>query len=67
MNLQSVEIVFVLYTHLILVVGLARTAAAALFWLRSAAWWGSALARRLRMLGRAVQANDAPALKGGFA
>lgn len=67
MNLQSVEPVFILYTHLILVVGLARTAAAALFWLRSAAWWGATLPLRLRMLGRAVQANDAPALKGGFA
>jgi hypothetical protein len=67
MNLQSVELVSVLCAHLILVVLLARTAAAALFWLRSAAWWGAALARRLRMLGRAVQANDAPALKGGFA
>ena len=67
MNLQSVESVFVLCTHLILVVGLVRTAAAALFWLRSAAWCGPALPLRLRMLGRAVQANDAPALKGGFA
>jgi hypothetical protein len=67
MNLQSVEAFFVLCAHLILVVGLARTAAAALFWLRSAAWCGPALPLRLRMLGRAVQANDAPALKGGFA
>jgi hypothetical protein len=67
MKLQSVKIVFVLCTHSILVVGLARTAAAALFWLRSAAWWGPALPLRLRMLGRAVQANDTPALKGGFA
>jgi hypothetical protein len=67
MNLQSVEPFSVLCAHLNLVVVLGRTAAAALFWLRSAAWWGSALARRLRMLGRAVQANDAPALKGGFA
>lgn len=67
MNLQSVEQFSVLCAHLNLVVVLGRTAAAALFWLRSAAWWGSALARRLRMLGRAVQANDAPALKGGFA
>jgi hypothetical protein len=67
MNFESVESVFVLCTHLILVVGLVRTAAAALFWLRSAAWCGPALPLRLRMLGRAVQANDAPALKGGFA
>ena len=67
MKLQSVKIVFVLCAHYILVVGLARTAAAALFWLRSAAWCGPALPLRLRMLGRAVQANDAPALKGGFA
>ncbi len=59
MNLQSVELVSVLYVHLILVIVLARTAAAALFWLASEAWWGAALARRLRMLGRAVQANDA--------
>jgi hypothetical protein len=67
MNLQSVEPFSVLCAHLNLVVVLGRTAAAALFWLRSAAWWGSALPLRLRMLGRAVQANDAPALKGGFA
>ena len=67
MNLQSVELVSVLCAYLILVIGLAHTAAATLFWLRSAAWRGAALARRLRMLGRAVQANDAPALKGGFA
>jgi hypothetical protein len=67
MNLQSVELVSVLCGHLIFVIVLARTAAAALFWLASEALWGAALARRLRRLGRAVQANDAPALKGGFA
>ena len=67
MNSQSVELFSVLCSYLFLVVVLARTAAAALFWLTSAVWWGSALARRLRMLGRAVRANDAPALQGGYA
>ena len=67
MNFQSVELFSVLWVHLFLVVVLARTAAAALFWLASEALWRAALARRLCLLGRAVQANDAPALKGGFA
>ena len=67
MNLQSVELISVLCAYLKLVIVLARMVAAALFWLASEALWGAALARRLPMLGRAVQANDAPALKGGFA
>ena len=45
MNFQSVELFSVLWVHLFLVVVLARTAAATLFWLTSAVWWGSALAR----------------------
>jgi hypothetical protein len=67
MNFQSVELFSVRCPYLFLVVVLARTAAAALFRLTSAVWWGSALARRLRMLGRAVRANDATAFKGGYA
>ena len=44
-SFQSVKLISVLWVHLFLVVVLARTAAATLFWLTSAVWWGSALAR----------------------